>query len=427
VNKKILFIADYGPPYNRIGAVRVGRTIKYLRKMGYDIRLLTAHHDLEVDLSLPLELPLSSVFYADSPRFSEAIDQNYINGSAFIKIWKRFWLAIKNKNIYFLFREDSLSWIPIAERVGQKIVADWMPDIIISSALPISAHVVAGRLSRRYKIFWIAEYRDLWLRKENPKRINKWFDRTHEVFERLIIRNAKLLVTVSEPLADYLRARTSIKVKTIYSGFDAVQKNNLNTASGSSKDKLMIAYTGSVYLTGRSICDPLPLLKAISLLGTLRYNLCINIYTDKNPELEKLILDLKVDDVIKVNDRVSYQKSNEIQNNADILLFFGYSSKIGSENGILSGKVLEYVSAMKPILSIGKDVNHILCQEGIMENFHAPEDIAQKLGDWIKQKRSDGYVATPYTEEQIGKWSAEYQVARLNEEILAIHPCRSTR
>jgi glycosyltransferase involved in cell wall biosynthesis len=420
VKIKILFIADYAPPYNRIGAVRVGKTIKFLTKLGFDVRLLTAHHNKEVDLSLPLEIPNGSVIYADSPRFSDIAPYDYSERISIKKIWDRFCFSFRYKNPYFLFREDSLSWIPFAQKIGQQQINLWKPDFIISSALPITAHVIAGRLSRKNKIPWVAEYRDLWLRTEDLNTNNN-LNQLHIILERFIIRNASLLVTVSNPLADYLREKHPFKVKTIYSGFDPTYLDDERCKSEDNKKILTIAYTGSLYLIGRSICDPIPLFKAINHLGVNRKHLLINLYTDKNLQLEKIVNDLMVNDVIKIYNRVEYKQSLKIQKAADVLLFLGYSTSVGSQSGILSGKVLEYLGSLKPILSIGRDYDHILCQEGFMDNYNDPESIAKQLNEWIIQKIQNNLIVPKYSLDQINKWSSAHQISLLANELTDLY------
>jgi glycosyltransferase involved in cell wall biosynthesis len=419
VKPKILFIADYAPPYNKIGALRVGKTIKYLVKLGYEVQLLTAHHEQERDLSLPLPLPAHLVHYADSPRISDLAEQEYSSLNAFKKIFRRLQFSLKYKNAYFLFRENSLPWIPKAIKVGQQLISEWHPDLIFSSALPITAHVIARHLSRKNKIGWIAEYRDLWLRRETST-TNSVLDTLHNTTERFIIRNAKLLITVSDSLADYLRTMHSKEVMTVYTGFDQISTEQQPSTQEGSHDVLTLAYTGSVYLSGRSICNPRPLFEAIRLLGDRRKQLEIKIYTEKNLELEKIIKDLAVGDVVKLCDRVSYRQSIEIQRNADVLLFFGYSAQVGSKQGIMSGKAVEYLGALRPIISIGEDADHVFCQEGLMKNYNNPAAIANHLTQLVSQKISLGYIPAAHTAVQIKKWSAEFQVNQLSQAISTI-------
>jgi glycosyltransferase involved in cell wall biosynthesis len=413
---KILIVTDWAPPYNRIGAIRVGRIVKYLMALGYEIRIITSHHNKETDLSVPINLPTESIIYTNELRFSEAMDVNYYAMPFYKKIYARLRTAIKFKSIWHLFREDSLPWMRPALRESQKIIDWWHPDLIFSSALPITAHIIASRLSLKNKIPWVAEYRDLWLRTETPSR-NHFFNYFHNALERYIISNANLLVTVSVPLAVFLKNQYQKEVVTIYNGFDFLYKPKQMPSKICNNPKLKIVHTGSVLLSGRAICNPIPLFQALRLLTKNRTNISIQIYTDKNVALEQMITDFKVADVVTVHDRISYMESIKKQQEADVLLFFGYLTEVGSKSGIVSGKVFEYLGARKPILSIGSDHEHVLCREGLMENFDNPIEIAKKLTAWITEKRSSYSIECPFELEKIIKWSAKYQTEVLSKSM----------
>ncbi len=53
---RILFISYYFPPYNIIASLRVGKTAKYLRQFGHDVRVVTARN-LPYPADLPVEVP----------------------------------------------------------------------------------------------------------------------------------------------------------------------------------------------------------------------------------------------------------------------------------------------------------------------------------------------------------------------------------
>src|SRR5262249_6167048 len=61
---RILILSCFFPPYNTIGAVRVGKTAKYLVQFGHDVRVIAAR-DLAFPRSLPLEIAPERVCYTN--------------------------------------------------------------------------------------------------------------------------------------------------------------------------------------------------------------------------------------------------------------------------------------------------------------------------------------------------------------------------
>ena len=410
---KILIIADYAPPYNKIGAVRIGKTAKYLKYFGHDVRLLTSHHSKEKDLSLPLEIEQHELVYADCLRFSDTIQSDYWDLSRWHRLLIRFNTIFKSKNLLFAFREDSIAWLPTAQKIGQKKINSWRPDIIFSSALPIVSHIVAHRLAKANKIPWVAEYRDLWSGGHGAH-VGLFSKIFYPLFEKFFLNNVSALITVSQPLADHLKHQHNKTVTTVFNGFDD-SAMDLKDSSDDISPKLRMVYTGAVY-EGR---DPSPLFCAIQLLDTeVRNHLSINFYSEEVSLLQRLIKSYEVSDVVSIQDRVPYEKSLSVQASADVLLFLSYSSKVRKNGGILSGKAFEYLSAKRPILSVGADDDHVLCNDGLMINMAEPTQIASQLKIWIVQKQQLGGIPSIASTTQIEKWSRKSQTLILERVLL---------
>lgn len=412
---RVLLIADYAPPYNKIGAVRVGKTAKYLIKSGHDVRILTSHHSDEHDLSLPIEFDEKYLIYADAQRFSEIVPLAFSNETAFRRLLIRVYLLLRYRNLFYFFREDSLAWLPVATSVGQKTINLWKPDIIFSSALPFVSHIVASKLAKKNKIPWVAEYRDLWS-SGHGARVSFFSKIIYTLIEKKILASVKTLVTVSNPLAEYLATLHKKKVIVVFNGYDLSDAAPINFPLSDSNLPLRIVYLGSIY-EGR---DPSPLFKAIQNLKINRRHIKVDFYTEKNSKLSQLVEDYQLSDVVTINPRVTYQKSLEIQASADILLFLSYSSKHQQGEGILSGKAFEYLGARKQILSIGHDDGHVLCKDGLMVNLYDPILIKQKLEEWINLKIQRGSVPSNISIEKTYKWSREYQTSIIEGELLTL-------
>ena len=53
---KILVVSWYMPPFNTMGALRVGKFCKFLDQMGHEVRVLSCA-DVPYEQSLPVEMP----------------------------------------------------------------------------------------------------------------------------------------------------------------------------------------------------------------------------------------------------------------------------------------------------------------------------------------------------------------------------------
>jgi glycosyltransferase involved in cell wall biosynthesis len=397
---RVLIVAFAFPPSNVVGAIRVGKLARYLQLHGHDLRVLTT--DIGGDRSLPLEIPKEQVVYTDyrqreywldlilrpfrSPG-AAALDQggpaSRVDHRALGRS-SREWLQRQYHGLMNIpdLRSD---WIKTAMPMGRRLIEEWRPDIIFASAPPFTGLIVAGRLSRAFDIPWVADFRDLWV--DNPYYSEPaWRRLIDAAIERLTLRNAELLVTVSPIWAEQLRRRHGKLTKVVYNGY-AAEDFPQSALQADPGEMLIIRYTGSIY---RGFRDPSALFAAIALLpDTLRNRVTVEFYGDSSDEILALAAQQRVRDRVAAWPPVPYARALDLQMNSDILLLLQWSD--ARDEGNLPGKTFEYLYARRPILFIGyeRGVAAQLIRErraGLVANN--PEPIRDQLRVWIGDKRA---------------------------------------
>jgi hypothetical protein len=204
--------------------------------------------------------------------------------------------------------------------------------------------------------------------------------------ERLTVRNAAALVTVSPIWAEQLRQRHGKPAEVVYNGYaeEDFPRSQLHEDQG---ELLTIRYTGSIYQGFR---DPSALFAAIGLLGKkLRERVRVEFYGDAGDEVLALAEQHLVRDHVIVRPPVPYRSALQLQMEADILLLLQWSDR--RDEGNLPGKVFEYLYARRPILFIGYEhgVAARLIRErkaGLVSN--TPALIRDHLNAWIEDKQA---------------------------------------
>src|SRR5690606_28627734 len=132
-------------------------------------------------------------------------------------------------------------------------------DLIYATVPPLTGLLVARRLARRFRIPWIAEFRDLWI--DHPYyEAPAWRHRLEKLQQDRTVGEAAALVTVSEAWRDVLKNRFGKPVATILNGFDPDDYPPEPPATPATSNQLTISYTGTLY-PGRR--DPTPVFRAI--------------------------------------------------------------------------------------------------------------------------------------------------------------------
>jgi hypothetical protein len=424
---RILLISWYFPPNNTIGAVRVGKLAKYLTGRGHEVRVVAGRIP-HLPKTLPLEIPEDRVVYT---RFAD-VNAPVVFGSTLLqRLFPRGvgtdaaagggepgrrarpnGLIARLSDLYTdaaNLPDRHVGWLPWALTAGQRTCRNWRPDLIYASGPPFTGFLVAHRLSQELGVPWIAEYRDRWV--DDPYREDPdWKTTLLDRIERRVVAGAAGIVTVSEPWAEFYRAKYAKPLALVYNGFDPADFVLDERANPPGGDGLTIAYTGQIY-SGRR--DPSPLFEALAGLGPDRNRVRVVFY-GSDPALVLPVAErFGVRDRVEVRSSVPYRESVEIQKQADVLLLLQWNDP--REQGNVPAKLFEYFAVLRPILGIGlEDGVPAKLIQARQAGFFAndPGRIAGQLRAWIAEKDRLGCLPRLPSAVREG-WSRDVQFARL--------------
>jgi glycosyltransferase involved in cell wall biosynthesis len=359
---KILIIAHYFPPENNMAMIATLRPLswaKYWSKAGHDVCVLTTAKTENKNLQSQLSSDISGSIRIEGVKYLLSRPETTIKSQTKTKN-KRFSLYPFLRKILINTRKfigagslfyGSDLWIFPTIQKGLAIYQEWQFDIVVSTFGPPASHVVASALKKKLNIFWIADYRDLW-HDHHFSRARFPFSLIEKNLENTTVKNADLMTTVSIPLAEKLRKRFNKPVYTIANGFEypATSQNLSNLPSSSQKVK--IVYTGNLYLQRQNIQ---PLFQAIKLLVQedphIQDKLEISFYGWDTGNLDEIINKYCLVNMISIKGFVPREIAISLQRNADALIFLDWNDQ--NEQGILTGKIFEYMFSGTPILGIG--------------------------------------------------------------------------
>jgi hypothetical protein len=357
---KILIIARYFPPENTIGALRPYSWAKYWSRENHDITVLTINrqsyvHDLVLDCSnfkiVKASIPFVTKgnYIVNLKNTSDTIKKKkwYV---VFVSSIRQFLLDFSQKTGCFSIRFPSFDdlWAINAFRT----IKPFQFDIVVSTGGPYSVHKIGLLLKRKYPaIKWIIDWRDLWTKNHIFTGL-KIFHGYEHYLENKFHKNADLITTVSEPLAEILRTITKTRVEIIYNGFDNEDYDEIMKLPRKTNQEFTIVYTGTIY---RKYRDPSPLFEAISNLNQIgaltKHDLRILFAGSTTSDVSDLAVKYGIMDYYSFLGRLPRESALQLQYDADAVLFLEYDDS--SVRGILSGKIFEYIYAAREILAVG--------------------------------------------------------------------------
>lgn len=388
---KILMITYYFPPYNAMGALRTGKTAKYLRELGHMVKVVSAR-DQPLAANLPVEIPESDIVRTSWLNLAKPAEmavggRSKVSGSGFESSGRKGAILSKAKTVYkslFGFPDLQAGWYPKAVRAATKLAIEWKPDLIFASASPYTSLMAAKRVASKTGIPWVAEFRDLWT--DNPYWEGpKWRLKLDRRLERSTLKTASAFVTVSEPLANVLREKFGKPTEVVLNGFDPGDIPSPVKAP-SSQDALEIAYTGLIVVGKR---DPSPLLRAIARMPKGSVRLCF--YGKYLNVVNELAEHFGCADSVEVHPAVPYAEALQIQRNADVLLLLLWDNP--NDIGSFTGKVFEYMGSRRPVLVVGPResvASQLIAERNAGFVSMDENEIQIQLQCWIEQKKSGG-------------------------------------
>lgn len=280
-----------------------------------------------------------------------------------------------------------LPWARAAFDAGAKASRNWRPDVIVVSGPPFSSFIAAKRLSRRLKIPWVADYRDLWSNSTyysylGPRRV------VDRLIERTTLRGVASLVTVSEPLAEDLGRLHNRVAEVVLNGHHS--SCDAEDRQDRLPGRLSLLHTGP-FNSGKR--DPRPLFDAIALMGSEGNGIRVHFAGPQNVVAERSARLAGCPDAVVNHGQIQRAESLRLQCRADVLLLLMWND-VG-EAGIYSGKLFEYLFARRPILMLGWPhgvAAQLIQSRGAGVVLNDPAAIAEQLRTWLTEAASPGAI-----------------------------------
>lgn len=362
---KILIIAHYFPPENNMAMIATLRPLswaKYWSKAGHDVCVLTTAKTENQDLQSQLSNNISGSVRIEGVKY--LLSRPEIHTKPQIKTQnKKFSLYPFLRTVLINTRKflgagsllyGSDLWILPAIQKGLAIYQEWQFDIIVSTFGPPASHIVARALKEKLNVFWVADYRDLW-HDHHFSKARFPFSFIEKNLENTTVKNADMMTTVSLPLAEKLIKRFNKTVATIANGFEYSPISKTPSHIWSETKKIQITYTGNLYLQKQDIR---PLFQAIDLLlqedPNIPAKLEILFYGWDTANLNEIIKQYCLESIVSIKGFVPREVAISLQRDVDALIFLDWNDK--NEQGILTGKIFEYMFSGTPILGIGASV-----------------------------------------------------------------------
>lgn len=337
--KKVLVIAYHYPPLGGGGVFRTLKFTKYLPKFGYQPYVLTVKNPMygTKDPTLIEEIPPEAKVYR-----TFSFEHRILRAPRLLNINLK----------WFYMPDENIGWLPTAIVAGADLIKKENINVIYATSPVWTSLLIGWLLKKKMKKPLVIDFRDPWtdnLFIKYPTEVHELIERK---FEEKVLAQADYVTTATDSIKNsfierypYLKSR----IATITNGFDPDDFKNLRTYTNA--DKFRITFAGSIYdlLTAKPFLSAMKeLIEENSELKEKMEAMFVGNYGKETPLLVK---EFGLEENVKLVNYVPHKECLELMINSQALLLLITIESPGGE-GILTGKLFEYLACRKPIIAI---------------------------------------------------------------------------
>ena len=272
-------------------------------------------------------------------------------------------------------------WLPRALAACVRTIRDYQPDALLTSSPPHCIHLLGWYLKRRYRLPWVADFRDPWFINGKPafgSSLWPWFEAR---WEARVMKSADVIVANAPRATESLREAFPAqrhKMVTLTNGFDPENFPPVDVPDAPG-EVLHIVHAGEVY-AGR---DPRPFLDALETIhrerapGVLSWRVSfLGRNNESGLDLPAEVQRRGLAQVVALGNQLPYAQVLQEMTRADLLLLL---DSPGRRLGI-PAKLYEYLGTGRPILALAEpdgDVAWALRESGVLHRIAHPREPAQ--------------------------------------------------
>jgi len=421
--RKVLVITYYWPPAGGPGVQRWLKFVKYLRDFGIEpIVYIPENPNYPiVDETFENEIPDDITIYKHrifepyriASLFSKKKTKRISSGIIQTKnqsFLEKIMLAVRGN---FFIPDARKYWVRPSVKFLYDVIEKERIETVITTGPPHSVHLIGLYLKKFKKVQWIADFRDPWtsIGYHKKLKLSSMAKNRHKELEQLVLTDANKIVVTSETTKNEFQILTKQPIKVITNGFDTVLGNSVNL-----DDKFTISHIGSM-LSSR---NPKNLWKVLAELisenETFQNALRLQFLGVLSDDVLQTLNKMGLKDYIDVLGYVSHDEAIRYQQKSQVLLLVEINSK--ETQGIIPGKLFEYMAAERPILGVGPE-NWEVAQRvaetktGAIFDYSSHFQLKNVLLNWFeqyekKQLSVSSVHTNQYSRRELTRKLAEY-------------------
>jgi glycosyltransferase involved in cell wall biosynthesis len=374
---RVLVIAYYFPPLGLSGVQRTFKFVKFLPQHGWHPSVLTVEDRayFAKDAAMLDELTdLPVKIYR-----TRSLDPLHIlRRKNVVRMPRAATLSLFGKISQSLFLPDNkIGWKRKAVAEGLRIIERDGIDVIFATAPPYTDFLIGEELRRRTGLPLVVDYRDAWL--DNPLHFypTPFHRAIHLRLEQRVLRAASAIITINRPIKEQMVRRYDLvshnDISIVPHGYDQDDFTGLERKR-KTDGILRILHAGTFYYNR----SPETMFRALALLGEqhpeTRGRIELHLIGSARDVDAAMVRRMGLEQQVITRGYLAHRDTVQELVDADVLWLLIGRGK--GEEMMSTGKLFEYLGAMKPVLAtIPEGAARQTLEKCGAAFFTAPDDV----------------------------------------------------
>ena len=431
--KKVLIITYYWPPSGSAGVQRWLKFVKYLRNFGWEPIVYTPSNaeypeydesylkDIPKDLTViktPINEPYSFYKRFIGQKKDVKINTGFLSeNNKKKKLTEKISVWIRGN---FFIPDAKMFWIKPSVKFLSKYLTENPVDAIVSTGPPHSLQIIALKLSQKFSLPWLADFRDPWTNIDFYKdlMLSSFADRKHHQLELKVLKKADSVVVISESMKEEFLQIYKRDYDVITNGYDT-EDVDLKTEI-KLDTKFCIAHVGTIAKSRNPVLLWLALSELVKEISGLSEDLEIKIIGKADFSVWEAIEKADLKAFVTKIDYVPHAEATLLQQKSQVLLLS--INNTSNAKGILTSKFFEYMAANRPILCIGpcdgdaqKIINETQC--GLFAGYDDKEILKENILTFYKKYKNNQLFSSSSAIEKYSRFELTRNLAAILDKI----------
>jgi len=355
-SRKLLMLINFFPPAGGGGVYRPLSFVKYLSRMGWDITVVTPKpgefwiSDPSLEEQVPEGVRIIRTGSLSAGRILGKLSGRGTGRSAGARSSGGF-AAMRKAGEALLLPDTYIGWKPFAVKAASRLCSEEKFDVLYSTSPPDSTQLAGLRISSRFGIPWLADFRDPWISLYLRDPVSPAHRSILERMEKRVASGAgTVAVTTRWQKEELARKIPSCNAVHIPNGYD--EEDFIVGSTGPPGGPLTITHCGMLTLGRRSRVFLDGLARFFESVPVAKGDVKVTFIGARESANEQTGSP-GIAGAVTFEDNMPHAACVERERKSHALLLIKHDDR--RYNGLIPGKLYEYIGARRPILALAPE------------------------------------------------------------------------